>query len=327
VDLELSDEQRWLREAVDELLEREPAERLWPALLEFGALGEELGLVERALVAHGLGAALAAVPYVDSAAAHYALDVLPEGASAAVCIGEPARTFAPTEPATTLESGALVGDKAGVAFAASVDLLAISAADPDGLVIVLLPPAAAAAVEPETSLDPSLELAAVRLAGAEPTAVASADVELLAAAGGVLAAAEAVGSAARVLGLACEYAAQRRQFGRTIGSFQAVRHLLADMHVKVESSWSSVLYAAASLDEAHDDRLRTASIAKAFSARATREVAHDALQVFGGVAFTAEHPAHRYLRRIVARGGQFGTAAEHERSLGRSLARTPAGVT
>ena len=110
----------------------------------------------------------------------------------------------------------------------------------------------------------------------------------------MLAAAEAVGAAATVLELALRYAAQRRQFGHTIGSFQAIRHLLADMYVKVESSWSSVLYAAAALDEREPDSLRTASIAKAYSARATHEVAHGALQVFGGIAFTAEHPVHRY---------------------------------
>ena len=138
--------------------------------------------------------------------------------------------------------------------------------------------------------------------------------------GAVLATAEASGAAAAVLALACDYASQRRQFGRTIGSFQAVRHLLADMHMQVESSWSSVLYAAASLDENEPEALRTASIAKAFGARATRDVAHGALQVFGGIAFTLEHPAHRFLRRIVVRGEQFGTAAEHERALGRSLA-------
>ena len=91
------------------------------------------------------------------------------------------------------------------------------------------------------------------------------------------------------------------------------------MYVKVESSWSSVLYAAASLDEREPDRLRTTSIAKAYAARATLEVAHGALQVFGGVAFTAEHEAHRYLRRIVARGSQFGSARDHERILGRTL--------
>lgn len=130
-----------------------------------------------------------------------------------------------------------------------------------------------------------------------------------------------MGAAAEVLSLARGYASERRQFGRTIGSFQAVHHLLADMLVKVESSWSSVLYAAAALDEGEPDDLRTASIAKAWASRATLDVAHGALQVFGGIAFTAEHPAHRYLRRIASLGALFGTAADHERNLGRALAR------
>ena len=213
-----------------------------------------------------------------------------------------------------------------MAFAARVDLLAVTARGPEGLVVALVPPRAAT-IEPESALDPTLELASVRFESVEPVAVTAADVGILAGAGAVLAAAETVGAAGRVLELACTYAAQRRQFGRTIGSFQAIRHLLADMYVKVESSWSSVLYAAASIDEEQADCLRTASIAKAYSARATQEVAHGALQVFGGIAFTDEHPAHRYLRRVVTRGGQFGTAREHERALGRALSRAPETVS
>ena len=162
----------------------------------------------------------------------------------------------------------------------------------------------------------------VRFDGVETEPLADgAAVESLAAIAGVLAAAESVGAAAAVLELAREYAAQRRQFGHPIGSFQAIRHLLADMYVEVESSWSSVLYAAAALDEREPDALRTASIAKAYTGRATQDVAHGALQVFGGIAFTAEHPAHRFLRRIVVRAGQFGTPREHEQRLGRSLAQ------
>src|SRR4029077_12404103 len=99
------------------------------------------------------------------------------------------------------------------------------------------------------------------------------------------------------------------------------RNLLADMYVDVESAWSSVLYAAAALDEREPDAVRTASIAKAYAGRATLDVAHGALQVFGGIAFTAEHPAHRFLRRVVARREQFGSPREHERSLGRALAQ------
>jgi alkylation response protein AidB-like acyl-CoA dehydrogenase len=92
------------------------------------------------------------------------------------------------------------------------------------------------------------------------------------------------------------------------------------MYVRQASSWSSVLYAAAALDEGADEAPRTASIAKAYVSRAAREVAHGAIQVFGGVAITAEHPAHRYLRRIVVREQQYGNAAHHERELGRALA-------
>ena len=109
-------------------------------------------------------------------------------------------------------------------------------------------------------------------------------------------------------------------FGQTIGSNQALRHLLADMYVRQASSWSTVLYAAAALADGSDDAAQTASIAKAYVSRAAREVAHGALQVFGGVGFTAEHPAHRFLRRIVVRERQFGDAAHHERMLGRALA-------
>ena len=92
------------------------------------------------------------------------------------------------------------------------------------------------------------------------------------------------------------------------------------MYVRQASSWSSVLYAAAALDEGAGEAPRTASIAKAYVSRAAREVAHGAMQVFGGIAVTAEHPAHRYLRRIIVRERQFGDAAHHERALGRELA-------
>ena len=320
MDFKLTDEQSWLSGSIAELIAREPTERLWPALVEFGALQDELGVLERALVAYELGSRLAAVPYVDSAAVHFAVEGVAPTASAACALGEPRRTFAPSDPSTCLDRARLVGEKCGVSFAGSVDLLAVPASTDDGLVVVMVPPSSAE-LDTEVSLDPSLEPATVRLDGVDAGDVITGDVSLLAAVAGVLAAAEGVGAAASTLTLACEYATQRRQFGQTIGNFQAIRHLLAEMYVKVESSWSSVLYASASLDERALDGLRTASIAKAYTARATHDVAHGALQVFGGIAFTAEHAAHRYLRRIAVRGGQFGTPAEHERALGRSLAR------
>ena len=92
------------------------------------------------------------------------------------------------------------------------------------------------------------------------------------------------------------------------------------MYVRQASAWSTVLYAAAALDDDLPDAARTAAVAKAYVARAAREVAHGAIQVFGGIAFTEEHQAHRFLRRIVVREQQFGDAAHHERELGRTLA-------
>jgi alkylation response protein AidB-like acyl-CoA dehydrogenase len=145
-------------------------------------------------------------------------------------------------------------------------------------------------------------------------------IERLTSAGALLAAAEAIGAAAGIFEQARRYASERRQFGRTIGSNQALRHLMSDLHVRQASGWSTTLFAAAALDDGMPGARETASVAKAYVSRAAREVAHGSMQVFGGIAFTEEHPAHRFLRRIIAREQQFGDAAHHERELGRSLA-------
>src|SRR5262249_61335405 len=95
-------------------------------------------------------------------------------------------------------------------------------------------------------------------------------------------------------------------------------------YARVESGWSAVRYAAAALDEDAPEAGQAISVAKAYVSRGAREVAHTAMQVFGGIAFTAEHPAHRFLRRIGVRAQQFGDAAYHERLLGRELAERAA---
>jgi alkylation response protein AidB-like acyl-CoA dehydrogenase len=180
----------------------------------------------------------------------------------------------------------------------------------------------ALATEPRPSFDPALPMFAARFEQARPHAVvAGRALTRLNTAASLLAAADATGAAQRILDEARRYAAERRQFGRTIGSFQALRHILADMYMRAESGWSAVLYAAAAFDEGADEAAQAASVAKAYVSRGAREVAHGAMQVFGGIAFTAEHPAHRFLRRIVVRERQFGDAALHERALGRTLAR------
>ena len=341
MELQLTAEQGMLAESIRELIGRMsgddglvPAaagESLWRELRDFGALEigpseAQLGTVELALIARALGEHLAAVPLVDTAALFLGAGAELEGTvvvSAAIGLVEHERSFAPSHPSTTLEGGQVSGSKASVALADTAALLALPVDTTDGAVLALVRPGAPGVeLEPELTLDPSQRQATVRLDGVVPERLlgSAMSVDRVAATAAVLAAAEAVGAAASVLTLARDYAAERRQFGHTIGSFQAVRHMLADMVVLTESSWSSVLYAAASLDEREPDSLRTAAIAKAWASRSTLDVAHGALQVFGGVGFTAEHHAHLYLRRIASLGSRYGSAADHERELGRSLA-------
>ena len=337
MDLELSDQQQWITEAVDTLLARDDGRgHLWAGLVEFGALsvgGEDgLGAVELCLISRALGAHLAPVPYLDSAALRFAVgplaDELAEEA-VALAVLEPGSSWGAAPEHTWLEpvagGHAVTGRKAAVEHATAVSRIAVVAAAPQGSALAVVDAGASGVVRvPVPAFDATTPMFAVEFAGVPIVSGPFGDdaIRRLTTIGALLAAAEAVGAAGRLLDDACEYAAQRRQFGRTIGSFQALRHLLADLYVRQTSAWSSVLYAAAALDEDAGDAPRTVSIAKAYVSRAAREVAHGSMQVFGGIAVTAEHPAHRFLRRIVVRGRQFGDATEHERALGRALAST-----
>ena len=326
----------WLSEAVDTLLGREADDdRLWASLVEFGALSvggdEGLGAVELCLIARALGAHLAPVPYLGSAAVRFAAPPL------AAELGDGGGG------ARVARAGLELGGCAGGAPARGGrgrpcrdrpqgwrwSMPARSRVSPwsrpprDGPALAIVDAGATGVTSvAQPAFDPTAPMYAVELADAPVVAgpFGGEAIRRMTTIGALLAAAEAVGAAGRMLDDACRYAAERRQFGRTIGSFQALRHLLADMYVRQASSWSSVLYAAAALDEDAGEAPRTASIAKAYVSRAAREVAHGAMQVFGGIAVTAEHPAHRFLRRIVVRERQFGDAAHHERALGRALA-------
>jgi alkylation response protein AidB-like acyl-CoA dehydrogenase len=138
--------------------------------------------------------------------------------------------------------------------------------------------------------------------------------------GAVATAAEAVGAASASLDLAIDYAREREQFGRPIGAYQAVQHILADAHVLRETAWSAVLYASAALDEETPDGAEAATVAKAYVSRAARSVVESALQVFGGIGFTWEHDLHLFLRRVLACEQRFGDSLFHERQLAAALA-------
>jgi len=355
VDLELSDEQVWIDESINTLLDRHwlPAEaawqageaeraRLWESLVEFGLLSGgadgQLGAVELCLAARAAGGHLASVPLLGSVGVRYALApaapelqdgfavLLTGDSSVSIALLEPGRGWSVSDIGATVNSNRLIGIKAGVEHATAVDYLAVVAivdGEP-GLTLVGtgLP---GIEVTPQSGLDTGVPLSRVTFAEAEVEAVveralAETVIDRLVSVSGLLVAAEAIGAAARIFAEARRYASERRQFGRTIGSNQALRHLMADLHVKQASGWSTTLYAAAALDDGIPGARQTVSVAKAYVSRAAREVAHGSMQVFGGIAFTEEHPAHRFLRRIIVREQQFGDASHHERLLGQALA-------
>ena len=132
---------------------------------------------------------------------------------------------------------------------------------------------------------------------------------------GAILAAEQVGGAGRALEMAVEYAKTRHQFGRPIGSFQAVKHRCADMYVRVESARAAARYAVQAAAERPDELAVASAIARAYCSAAYQFAAAENIQVHGGIGFTWEHPAHLYFRRANATAFLFGTEAEHHEAL------------
>jgi alkylation response protein AidB-like acyl-CoA dehydrogenase len=136
---------------------------------------------------------------------------------------------------------------------------------------------------------------AKRLASAPPDALQALIDDVL-----VAYAADALGAARAVLDLAVEYAKVRRQFGKPIGSFQAVQHLCADMYETVELARSGVIHALWAADAADAEEHHLAALrAKAFAGR-LGTVGDTAIQVFGGIGYTWEHDAHLYFKRLLS---------------------------
>ncbi len=134
-------------------------------------------------------------------------------------------------------------------------------------------------------------------------------------------AAELLGGAQRLLDLSVEYAKDRVQFDKPIGSFQAVKHRLADMLVDVEGMRSAAYYAAWCIAAAHPDASVAASTAKAWCSDASKRVAASALQVHGGIGFTWEHDVHLFLKRAQLDQMAFGDAVVHRTRLTRYCVR------
>jgi alkylation response protein AidB-like acyl-CoA dehydrogenase len=127
--------------------------------------------------------------------------------------------------------------------------------------------------------------------------------------------AEQLGGAARALEQAVEYAGVRHQFGRPIGSFQAIKHICADMLVDVEFARSAASHALWAADHDAGELPVAAALAQAYCSDAYVRVAGQNIQVHGGIGFTWEHPAHLYLKRAKSSQLLFGDAAWHRAKL------------
>ena len=158
-------------------------------------------------------------------------------------------------------------------------------------------------------------IAAERLGGGDPGGALRRTLDLTA----VCLAAEMLGGAQVCLEMATQYAKDRYQFGRPIGSFQAIKHRCADMLVDVESARSAVQYAAWAAQDRPDELATVAALALAFTGDAAVACANRNIYVHGGIGYTWEHDAHLYLRRAAASRVLLGDPRHHRRRLAAQL--------
>jgi alkylation response protein AidB-like acyl-CoA dehydrogenase len=132
-------------------------------------------------------------------------------------------------------------------------------------------------------------------------------------------AAEQVGGAQMCLDMSVDYAKSRLQFGRPIGSYQAIKHKCADMLVEVEFAKSAAYNACFSIADGADDITASAAIAKSYCSEAYYHAAAENIQIHGGMGFTWEHPAHLYFKRAKASELLFGDPSHHREVLANTL--------
>ncbi len=276
--------------------------------------GQGLGIVELVILMEELGYALAPVPFLSNAAAGLALhaagsDEQKERWLPGIASGEARGTVGMLRD----------GEARLVPDADSAEVIVLIASDGATSVVE----ASAAEIEPYETMDRTRRFARVRADGGEPLAGDCFP------AGDRIAtalAAETVGVAQKALEMAVEYARDRKQFGRAIGSYQAVSHRCAQMLLEVEGSRSAAYYAGWCADSEPDSLPAAASMAKAYSSDAGWRVCGSSLQVHGGIGFTWEHDLHFFLKRAKTNAMLYGSASEHRERLAGLTLDTAASV-
>lgn len=292
---------------------------------------------EAAVVLEELGRAMAPVPFLTSSVV--ATAVLTAGPTtgptaaataagaellAALAAGERTAALAvpfsqglavdpAVDPACTVEDGALHGTVTSVAGALEADLLLVPVATAEGVEVHAVDEAT---VRPVGSLDMTRQLAEVTLDAAPPRVVVPAGAGTAAVRAGLqlgaaLLASEQLGLAQWCLEETTAYLGQRRQFGRVVGGFQALKHRLADVYGCVEAARAAARYAAATAAAGDPDAALAASLAQSFCADVAVRAAEECVQLHGGIGMTWEHPAHLYLKRAKADQIGWGTPEAH----------------
>ncbi|SEG38545.1 Acyl-CoA dehydrogenase [Nonomuraea solani] len=282
---------------------------------EYGGAGA--GLTELAVALEETGAALLPGPFLATAFAAIALTQVPDKElMTGIAEGRIAATLSETE--LTLDGTSAHGTLAQVLSGMEAGVLVAPARSGDGLVMVAVelagPGVTRTALE---TLDLTRGQARIELEGA-PARVLGAAPEI----GDrlcVALAAEQLGVMRAALDAIVAYAKVRVAFGRYIGSYQGVKHKLADMHGKLEQAESIVRYAAWAADESPEELPGAAALAQAYVGRACFEVARDHLLLHGGIGFTWEHDAHLFYKRAKADEVLLGPPRIHRARLAQLL--------
>ena len=327
MDFRVSDEQKALRDGVRSFCqERVTVEHLhalastqgferalWQELAELGVFGlrraesqggSGLAMADAALVFEELGRCLAPGPILWS---HLAADLVDGAASGAVIVGGLDLTVAAPEP-YLVEHGAVV------------DVLLLLKADGverlDAKQLSLTPVA--------TPLDPLTPIFHLEKLPQGQRIADAGVARRLRLEGATLAAGQLLGIAEATLDLAVAYAKIREQFGRTIGSFQILKHMMADMFARQELARAAAYAAAATLDQPEvGDVARAVSTAKLITGEAAMKNARACIQIHGGMGYTWDIPAHYYFKRAWVLESSFGTGDEHSAALAEKVTASP----
>ena len=309
---------------------------------EYGGSG--FGFVELGIVLEEMGRALLCAPFFSSVvlAANTLLHSGDEAAKAAhlpgIASGETIATLAYTEPSgkwdesgvTMTASGSagsytLTGTKSFVIDGHTADLIIVAARTSAGVSLFTVSGDAAGLTRtPLSTMDQTRKQAKLDFSNTPATLLGTegkgwdvlSTVLDLAAVG---LAAEQVGGAQFVLEMAVQYAKDRVQFGRPIGSFQAIKHKCADMLLEVESAKSAAYYGLWCASEMNDELASTASLAKAYCSEAYFHATAENIQIHGGIGFTWEHPAHLYFKRAKSSELMFGDPTYHRELLAKRI--------